>query len=193
MCKGISVVLTKEKVYWSAKSNSHEEIKKKNSLRDTAIDGLLIAETYPRGKSIFSRKDEDWEVVFENKPSWFDEHRDKDRVRDFLYNTIFSQWKKDQKIVAYLNLSNLNYSSLPDDLGDWATEVNCYSNQLTSLSLPKATRVDCYSNQLTSLSLPKATRVDCSHNQLTSLSLPKATRVDCSDNPKQFTEKDWKK
>jgi hypothetical protein len=83
MCKGISVVLTQDKVYWSKKSNSHEVVKKNYNLKDTKIDTLAIAELYPRGKSILSTKHKDWEINFENQPNWLTEdvEKYKDRSR----------------------------------------------------------------------------------------------------------------
>ena len=147
MCKGIGWVLTEKEIYWSVDSNSYEGIKQKYNLKDNIIiRELLIVEAYPRGKSIFSTKYEDWEVIFENSPHWFDKTQQTDRVLNHLFNVVMTQWKMDKKIKATLDLSALNYKILPDDLGDWATEVYCSHNQLTSLSLPKATEVDCSSN-----------------------------------------------
>ena len=63
------------------------------------------------------------------------------------------------------------------------TELNCYSNQLTSLDVSNnkaLTGLDCYSNQITSLDVSKNTAltyIDCSYNQLTSLNVGKNTAL----------------
>jgi hypothetical protein len=176
------MIATQNEVYWLESSNSHEEIKKAFKLKDNRADGLLIVELYPRGKSIFSTNEKDWQVMFENQPSWFDEVQDKERILDTLFNKVHSTWKSTGKIVAKLDISGLDYKVLPADLGKWATTVDCYNNQLTKLELPLATTVYCNNNQLTKLELPLATYVYCNNNQLTKLELPLATIVYCRNN-----------
>ena len=164
MCKGISMVATQNEVYWLESSNSHEEIKKAFKLKDNRADGLLIVELYPRGKSIFSTKEKDWQFMFENSPSWFDEFKDKERILDTLFNKVHPAWESTGKIIARLDISGLGYKTLPLDLGKWATTVDCRNNQLTKLELPLATTVYCGVNQLTKLELPLATTVYCGNN-----------------------------
>ncbi len=156
MCKGISFVLSEQEVYWSEKNNSHEEIKIQHKIKDTKIDRILIAEMYPRGKSIFSRERKDWEIKFENTPGWFIQTREEERIHDYLINHVFTAWESTGKIIALLDLSGLNYETLPANLGNWATKVDCSYNQLTELNLPLAAEVDCYYNQMTELTLPLA-------------------------------------
>ena len=71
MCKGKSFVLTKNEIYESILSNSHETIKKEHNIRDTILTDLCVIELYPRGKYICSQKRADWELNCETKPQWF--------------------------------------------------------------------------------------------------------------------------
>ena len=176
MCKGRGLVLTRNECYW-ADDTSHETIKKENNLRDDRTDNLLIVELFPRGKKFLSENHNDWEIVFENKTSWFigNEHEITDRIYGYLFSVVFAKVRETG--IKKLDLSYLKYTELPDFENIKIGDVDCSKNKLTSLSLPNVTGY-----------------VNCSDNQLTSLSLPNATgNVNCSNNAKEFTEKDWKK
>ena len=176
MCKGISLVLTKNDCYW-ADDNSHETVKKENNLRDNNADNLLIVELFPRGKKFLSENHNDWEIVFENKTSWFigNEHEITDRIYGYLFSVVFAKVRETG--IKKLDLSYLKYTELPDFENIKIGNVDCSNNKLTSLSLPNAKGdVDCHNNKLTSLSLPNATGY-----------------VYCYNNEKDFTKKDWKK
>ncbi|MFA5382044.1 MAG: hypothetical protein WC356_02680 [Candidatus Micrarchaeia archaeon] len=184
MCKGVSSVFTEQDVYWLEDSNSHTVIKKAFNLNDnhkSDLKELLIVEAIPVGESFLSQKETDWKIIFENKPVWFNEHRETQRVFDWLFNTALATYKR-LGIIKSLDLSSLDYKKMPDFGGLIITELDCSNNQLTSLDAPNATELRCYNNQLTSLDAPNATKLDCSNNQLTSLDAPNATVLYCSNN-----------
>ena len=94
--------------------------------------------------------------------------------------------------VTTINVSNKNIANLKGIEHFTAlTQLNCGSNQLTTLDLSKnttLTRLDCSSNQLTMLDLSKNTALTwlyCDSNQLTTLDLSKntaLTRLTCYRN-----------
>ena len=175
MCKGKSFIVTKNEVYESSKSNSHEDIKTEFKLKDTNTENLLIAEAYPRGKNLISFRQEDWEISFENSPNWFNKEEDTDRIYKVLFDRVLPRWKIDG-ITEGLDLSGLNYKKLPDfkkiKVGGY---FSCYNNQLTTLQGAPAKvggSFYCYNNQLTTLQGAPA-KVGgyfyCYNNQLTTL------------------------
>jgi Leucine-rich repeat (LRR) protein len=178
MCKGVSGILTKDRVCWTPESNSHEVIKKKFGLPDghqSSLASLAPFEVYPRGKSGFSKDLQDWEILFENKPAdWFLLDVDTDRVMSWLVSTVMPEWRKNG-IVAPVRLDYLGYREIAQDFLDLIKrDFDCGGNCLTQLSLPNCEGyVDCSHNRLTELSLPVCKgRVDCAYNQLTQLDLP---------------------
>ena len=93
--------------------------------------------------------------------------------------------------ITYLNISNAQLTSLPENLPSNLQSLWCYDNQLTSLpeNLPKSLEIfGCDNNQLTSLpdNLPQSLQeLGCSNNQLTSLpeNLPKNLKeIYCYNN-----------
>ena len=104
--------------------------------------------------------------------------------------------KKNLDIVNYvnfLNLSEKNDSHITDEIG-WfknITELQCWSNQLTSLDVSNNTALTslyCFNNQLTTLDLSNNTALyflDCNSNQLTNLDVSNNAalgEIDCSHN-----------
>ncbi len=94
--------------------------------------------------------------------------------------------------LTFLDVSSQNISDLTG-IEDFTnlTDLECDSNQLTSLDVSQNTYLDwleCYSNQLTSLDLSGAsylTTLECWNNQLTTLDLSGAsylTTLECWNN-----------
>ena len=186
MCKGKSLVMTKSySIYESITSNSHEKIKEENKLKDTDINELLIIELFPIGKHLLSNNRKDWEIIFENKPNWFNEEKIKDKIYDYLFLKVFLRWKNDG-MTEGIDLSNRNYKSLPNWDSIKIKELYCSYNQLTSLTVPEGIeKLYCSSNKLTSLTVPEGIQyLDCSNNQLTSLTVPEDCNVDYDPNVK---------
>jgi len=187
VCKSKSLILTKENVYYSNKSNSHEEIKKEHNLKDTEFSQLCIAELYPRGKKVLSFDRVDWELYFENQPNWLieDIERYKDRVYKVLFEDILPRWRK-EGIKELFDLSGLGYSSLPSFEGiPNIHTLDCSCNQLTQLTVPEGIHaLDCSDNRLTQLTVPEGIHtLNCSCNQLTQLTVPEGIHtLNCSCN-----------
>ena len=97
------------------------------------------------------------------------------------------KWVADGDVDKFLDLSNLNLTSLPT-LPDNLKKLNCTKNNLTTLpKLPiTLTSLFCFSNELTILpSLPNGLLIlFCTHNKLTRLpSLPNGLGIlYCSNN-----------
>lgn len=87
MCKPASFVLTKENVYWSLKSDSHENILAEHYLREKIGENINIlrVEISPSDGDIFSPTDR-WEFSYDQDimPEWADADRDERRARAAL-------------------------------------------------------------------------------------------------------------
>jgi hypothetical protein len=146
MCKGISIVATKNECYWSP-DNSHETIKKDNNIRDTDHLELLIIELYPHGEKFLSEKISDWELTTENIPNWYADDKDaiNSRIYNYLFGSIFP--RATESGIEILKLDGFNLKTLPV-MGVKVKRLDCYNNQLTSLSVPEGIEyLDCSNNQ----------------------------------------------
>ena len=155
MCKGLSGVATKDNICWLPNTNSHTDIKTTHRLNDRSTD-LAPFELYPRGTSVFSTNRHDWELIWEHEPDWFVLGHDTDRVFKWLEQVVFPDWRTNG--IATMRLDHLQYRTLPQDMLDIVRWLDCYNNQLTSLSAPKAETLDCYDNVAPKDKLRKTTK-----------------------------------
>jgi hypothetical protein len=85
MCKFASFVLTKDGVFWSDKSDSHEEIIKEHNLHADGIRGpnILRVEIVPGAKikKFTTYKDWEYRIDQDRMPAWFDAPTDEKRAR----------------------------------------------------------------------------------------------------------------
>jgi len=88
MCKFASFVLTKDGVFWSDKSDSHEEIIKEHNLHADGIRGpnILRVEIVPGAKikKFTTYKDWEYRIDQDQMPAWFDAPKDEKRARQAL-------------------------------------------------------------------------------------------------------------
>ena len=145
MCKGLSGIANKHGIYWTPKSNRHEVIKETHRLTDT-LD-LAPFEVYPMGKSCFSANRADWEIVWENKPSWFVHPEDERKVMKWLVEVVQPEWGANG--IAEMRLDDLGYVDLPQDMLNIVRTLDCSNNELTTLEAPLAITLDCFNNKLT--------------------------------------------
>ena len=130
MCNPASFVLTKDKVFFSLKSESHQDIIEENNLHADGVRGanILACEISPLNGDL-SSDPETWEFHVDEHypvPEWFDAERDETRARSALKNwyaqkviTSGSREVRDQQIwvfgnsrvVAYGNSSVVAYDS----------------------------------------------------------------------------------
>ena len=92
MCRPASFVLTKNKVFWSLETDSHEDIVAEYKLSENGVRGIKIlrVEVSPNNGDL-SRPLKEWEFGYDQDllPSWVNEKKDKKRVRLAL-----KQWAK---------------------------------------------------------------------------------------------------
>ena len=100
MCSPASMVLTKDRVFWSTKTDSHEEIIREFKLRES--DGrarvfVLRVEITPPGGD-YSKPLGDWRYKTDQNgytlPGWHDKERDERRTRDAL-----KKWAKARLVL----------------------------------------------------------------------------------------------
>jgi len=131
MCRAISFVVTQNAVYHSENSQSHEEIKREHNLRDGENSRLAPVECHPRNwrKDKYGR--EEWKIVWEEKPAWYndDPHGNDDRVYEYLFG-LLKKWKG--KIPTGLNLQGTGITSLPEGLKVGGS-LNLQGTGITSL------------------------------------------------------------
>jgi len=87
MCKPASGVLTKDKVHWSKKSESHEAIIAEHQLHADGVNGpnILCFEIVPPNGD-FQLPSDQWEYRIDQDelPKWHDAKRDEERARSML-------------------------------------------------------------------------------------------------------------
>ena len=88
MCRFASFVLTKDEVFWSDKSDSHEDIIKEHDLHADGVRGpnILRVEIIPGPeiKKFSQYKDWTYKVDQDQMPAWFDAPKDEKRARKAL-------------------------------------------------------------------------------------------------------------
>jgi hypothetical protein len=156
MCKFASFVLTKDGVFWSDKSDSHEDIISEHGLHADGIRGpnILRVEIVPGSKIKKFSQYKDWEyrIDQDRMPSWFDAPKDEKRARQAL---------KDRAKKGFLTVDASGCTAL------------------TQLDTPVAKTVDASGcTALTQLDTPVAEYVDASGcTALTQLDTPVAEYV----------------
>lgn len=122
MCKAASFVLTKDKVFFSLNSDSHEEIIKENHLHDDGANGpnILRVEVYP---TVWEAPCSSWKYHIDQDvlPKWSDSVEDERRARLALLDW-WKGHKNGTEFKGSLYLSSL--TSLPK--GVKATYKNIY-------------------------------------------------------------------
>jgi hypothetical protein len=106
MCKPASFVLTKEKVYWSKNSDSHEDIIREFNLVEMAKKsevGFVRVEIFPDNEKYeLPLKKWKYQVDQDIFPSWYVAEYDEKRTRQELI-----KWKK-EKIKIRVEYGNMN-------------------------------------------------------------------------------------
>jgi hypothetical protein len=73
MCRAMSLIATRTKVYWELGMDGHEDIKKKFKLKDDKKEGLVLIEIVPENGNYF--KPDKWILKFDNvseiPPDWW--------------------------------------------------------------------------------------------------------------------------
>jgi hypothetical protein len=98
MCKPASFVVTKDRIYWSKSSDSHEDIIKENDLKESNIRSeiqFVRVEICPPGGD-FRMPLEKWRYKTDQDllPEWYVEPEEEKRVRDIL-----PEWLKAKVIL----------------------------------------------------------------------------------------------
>jgi hypothetical protein len=117
MCKFASFVLTKDKIFWSENSDSHEYIIKEFGLYPDGSTGpnILPVEITPsmKIKSLTDFDNWDYRVDQDILPEWYDKEREESRTR----KALIVRFKKEFKVGGSLDLSGCTgLKSLPDNL-----------------------------------------------------------------------------
>jgi hypothetical protein len=105
-------------------------------------------------------------------------------VANFDANTDGNIDSTEANVTGAINVFNLSIADLTGiEAFRFLTDLNCGSNQLTSLNVSANTALtglNCYNNQLTSLNVAAntaLTQISCSYNQLTSLNVSANTAL----------------
>ena len=135
MCKAASFVLTKDCVFWSKKTDSHEEIIREHGLNADGANGpnILRAEINPVG--FFGPPFDGWKFHYDQDiiPKWADAGADEKRARAALADwyhsrvngfdgsldlrgTSIKALPDGIKVGGSLNLSDTAITALPDGL-----------------------------------------------------------------------------
>ena len=115
MCKAASFVLTKDRVFWSKKTDSHEAIIEEYSLNADGAGGpnVLRVEINPVG--FFGPPFDGWAFRYDQDilPKWADKKADEKRARAALAGWYESH---SNGLEGSLDLSGTAITSLPDGL-----------------------------------------------------------------------------
>ena len=147
MCAPASLVVTKDKVFWSAKSDSHEEIIREFGLCDEVANRITLVRveiTPPNGD--MSRPLDEWQYrVDEANPSylpeWFvkNESKHEGRAKDalkkwFECKVVVSGHRdvRDQEVYAYDNSTVTAYGTSTVAAYDNSTVTACNNSTVTA-------------------------------------------------------------
>jgi Leucine-rich repeat (LRR) protein len=157
MCKFASFVLTKDREFWSEKSDSHASIIEENGLNEWGIKGpnIVKVEISPSAavKVWPSLKSWTYAVDQDKFPEWYDAADCEARTREALTRR-FKGWtaKKTPKFSGDLDLYGTQITSLPADLTVGGS-LYLGSTPITSLpaDLTVGGNLDLGNTQITSL------------------------------------------
>ena len=153
MCKFASFVLTKDAVFWSDKSDSHEHIISEHGLHADGVRGpnILRVEIIPGAKLKKFSQYKDWEykVDQDQMPEWFDAARDEKRARKAL------QDRADNGFATVYASGCTALTDLDAPVAEYVYASGCTA--LTDLDAPVAEYVDASGcTALTDLDAPVA-------------------------------------
>ena len=110
MCYPISMIITKNNILYSLKSDSHEEIVKENNLKDDTKNPQFVrVEITPQDKDLFNHDLKNWKGQLDQDliPDWFKgiEHYEKS-LKQILKDIIFKErFIIDQKNIEVVGKS----------------------------------------------------------------------------------------
>jgi hypothetical protein len=135
MCRPASFILTKDNVYWSLKTDSHEDIMDEYKLRDGLGGRVLIArvEIVPsHGMDVFSDIETwDYRLDQDRYPAWYRRARDEQRARNAL-----REWHARRVLVG------INDFHVVKDTRVWAKDSALYLRGNSEANAYGSCRID---------------------------------------------------
>ena len=147
MCEPASFVLTEDKVFWSADTDSHTAIMTQNGLQEEVslfhVNTLRVEITPPDGD--FSKPESEWQFFTDQDvlPSWYDEVIDEARARKEL-----TAWIKAKVITSEFRIVNCGtvYATGPNANLELHQEAHAKARHGASVVLRDHSEVVAYDN-----------------------------------------------
>jgi hypothetical protein len=115
MCQAASFILTENEVYFSGKTDSHEDIIKEKKLVADGVNGpnILRVELIPI-ESLFDLSTWGFSIDQDTRPTWFNAKKDESRTRTALSGWWKCRWNsKTKTLSAGRDLDLRSLTSLP--------------------------------------------------------------------------------